>query len=290
MEVPRIVTAWKEKCVFDQKAKQLIRLTDLIRLTGVTLGESKIHCATGDKPTPLEVFYDGKFEQWQADQSNRNFECEHIISLIHLGNADWLFAGIHKVLGVKPMRRGGKERFQYSTSEVPDLEHLTGRVVIHFVKNFRASYLRGERYADSLLVKEIKAERQTIGDFPGFNRVCLSYQRLQTIIRQDLKDWKTVLGNVAGVYLIADTKTGKQYVGSAYGEAGIWQRWREYAETGHGGNKELRQLVKQADDYAQNFLFSILEVVDINASNEFIIGRESHWKDVLLTRKYGYNY
>lgn len=98
------------------------------------------------------------------------------------------------------------------------------------------------------------------------------------------------MSNVAGDYLIVDNKTGKQYVGSACGEAGIWQRWSDYAYTGHGGNKEMKLLLaEKGNDYAFDFHFTIMEVMDLNASKEFVISRESYWKDVLLTRTYGYN-
>lgn len=268
----------------------MIKLMDLIRLTGITIGKSKIHCATGVNPTPLEAFYAGEFMKWQEYQNKRNFECDHIISLIHRGGIDWLFAGVYQVHGVQPKSKDKKYWFEYSTSELSGLEHLAGRVIVVFNKNFRASYLKGERYADSLIVKEIKPERQTIGDFPGYNKVCLSFRGVKTVVAQKLQSWQTALSNVAGVYLIADTMTGKQYVGCAYGDEGLWQRWCAYPDTGHGGNKELRQLLSdKGDEYADNFLFTILEVIDLNATKEYVITRESHWKDALLTRKYGYN-
>jgi hypothetical protein len=93
------------------------------------------------------------------------------------------------------------------------------------------------------------------------------------------------------VYIICDTKTGKIYVGSAYGGIGLWQRWTAYAETGHGGNKELRQLLRRKSaEYAKYLQFSLVEVCDIKASPEYIISRESHWKDVLMSRKFGLNW
>ena len=268
----------------------MIKLIDLIRLAGITIGKFKIHCATGSNPTPLEEFYDGKFKEWQEYQNQRNFSCDHIISLIHLGGSDWLFAGIYNVNGCIPKSNNDKSWFEYSTSELPGLEHLTGRAVIGFNKNFRASYLKGESYVDQLIVKEIKPERQSIGGFPGYNKVCLPLRGLKTVVRQQLQSWKTALSNVAGIYLIADTLTGKQYVGSAYGDAGIWQRWCAYADTGHGGNKELRELLKdKGETYALNFIITILEVIDLNASIDYVTARECHWKDALLTRQYGYN-
>jgi hypothetical protein len=272
------------------KNNKMIKLIDLIKLAGITMGKFKIHFATGSNPTPLEVFYDGEFKKWQEYQNNRNFECDSILSLIHLGGSDWLFAGIYKVNGVQARSNDEKSWFEYSTSELPGIDHLAGRAVVVFDKAFRASYLKGERYIDALMVKEIKPERQSIGDFPGFNKVSLSLRGLKTVVRQQLQTWKTALSNVSGVYLIADTATGRQYVGSAYGDGGIWQRWCSYAGSGHGGNKELKDLLKEkGNDYALNFLFTILEVTDLNASKEYVASRESHWKDALLTRQYGYN-
>lgn len=250
----------------------------------------KIHCATGVEPTPLEAFYEGEFKKWQGYQHRQNFKCNQILSLIHLGSTDWLFVGIYKVHGVRPKSNNNKSWFEYSTAEVPGLDHLVGKAIIVFNKQFRASYLKGERYGESLIVKEIKSERQSIGDFPGYNKICLNFRSLKTIIHQELQSWKVALSNIAGVYLIADVKTGKQYVGSAYGEGGIWQRWCAYADIGHGGNKELKQLlIEKGNNYTMNFLFTVLEVIDLNASKEHVITREGHWKDALLTRGYGYN-
>ena len=114
---------------------------------------------------------------------------------------------------------------------------------------------------------------------------------LESIIRQDNASWHAALAHIGGIYVIVDRKTGKQYVGSAYGGVGVWQRWRNYVETGHGGNKELQKLLnEQGEKYAHNFQFSLVEVCDINANPEYVITRESHWKDVLLTREFGLNW
>lgn len=154
----------------------------------------------------------------------------------------------------------------------------------------RASYLRGPKYTSELLVVAIRDQRLTVGDFPGFNAVLLSYTILRTVVRESNPSWLAALANVAGVYVITDNTTGKQYVGSAYGGVGLWQRWCAYAKTGHGGNKELRQLLDaNGVDHAHHLQFSILEVCDLNASDEYIIGRESHWKTVLRTREFGLN-
>jgi len=280
----------------------MIKLKELIELAGVELSDFKIHCATGFKhPTPLEAFFDGHFKAWQAVQNGKNFECDHIVSLIHLENSQWLFAGVYRVKGVKrqsslgrywyryPIRKTGSW-WHYSTTEVKGLDHLTGRALIHFDKNFRASYLRDPKFLDQLVVASIREQRMTIGDFPGYNSVLLSFHMLNTLIRENNPSWITALSNVAGVYLVTDTTSGKLYVGSAYGGKGIWQRWVAYAKNSHGGNKGLRTLLrKKGATHASNFQFSLLEVCDLNSSDDYVIERESHWKNVVLSREFGLN-
>ena len=268
----------------------MIKLLDLINLAGLSLNRFKIHCATGKNQVPLEAFFDGKFKEWQEYQNQHNFQCDEIISLIYLSGDKWLFAGIFAVLGVKERKKGNKKLFQYSTEEQKGVKHLTGRVIVQFEKNFRASYLKGEKYSDNLLVSEIREQRMSVGDFPGYNSVLLSYRLLRTIVRENLPSWRSALSNVSGVYIITDNKTGKHYIGSSYCEGGIWQRWIAYAKDGHGGNKELRRLInKKGKDYVHHLQLSILEVSDLNANEEYVISRESHWKDVLRSREFGYN-
>ena len=57
-----------------------------------------------------------------------------------------------------------------------------------------------------------------------------------------------------------------------------------------GGNVELKALLQEnGEEYRQHFQFAILEVCNMNLGNEYILGRESHWKEVLLTRRFGLN-
>src|SRR5262249_33127386 len=201
----------------------------------------------------------------------KHFECDHVLSLINLGNSKrWLFVGVYHVEGVQPAK--GWAGFIYSLKRLPGLDHLEGRAIIDFPKSFRNSYLVGSNHEDQLIVNAIREERLSIADFPGFNGVRLSFEMLASIIRQDNPSWRGALANIAGVYLITDRVTGKQYVGSAYGGVGLWQRWSTYAKTGHGETKELKELLKQKGiEYARNLQFSLVEVCDINASNDYIL-------------------
>lgn len=95
---------------------------------------------------------------------------------------------------------------------------------------------------------------------------------------------------MGGVYLISDTESGALYVGSASGAGGIWQRWTDYAATGHGGNVELKVIVNGSGfDRARRFRFSILEIADIHTGDADVLEREAHWKRVLLSRSHGLN-
>lgn len=270
----------------------MLNLIDLIEMANVDLGNYKIHCAIDNKRgdwRPLDAYFAGNFEWGQARQTKCNFQCDSVVSLINLSNSQrWLFVGAYAVHGFKP--GSDFNGFIYDLERILGLEHLDGRAIIDFPKTFRASYLVGESHRQNLLVSAIREERMSIADFPGFNGVRLSFEMLESIFRQDHASWKAGLANVSGVYLVTDMESGLQYVGSAYGGVGLWQRWAVYVKTGHGGNKELRNILKKhGDQHRYNFQFALLEVCDINASAEFVIGRENHWKQVLMTREFGLN-
>lgn len=59
----------------------MLKLVELIRMSGVDLGNYKIHCATDNKRSewrPLEQYYCGTFELGQSQQSQKNFECDNL--------------------------------------------------------------------------------------------------------------------------------------------------------------------------------------------------------------------
>lgn len=120
--------------------------------------------------------------------------------------------------------------------------------------------------------------------FPGFDRLIVDRVQLQALTREHrYTGWRTALASVKGIYLIADTRDGRQYVGKADGAETILQRWSEYATTGHGGNVELRGL-----DPA-TFRYSILRVFDPATPTRVIDEAESHCNQALDTRKHGLN-
>jgi len=267
--------------------KEMIGLVDILKISGVPLKNWKIHLATGSNPSPLEAYYQGKFKEWQEGQTKKNFQCEMVLGLIHLHRDRWLFGGVYRVLGV---REGKKIAYIYKTQLLPGQDDLIGRVIVSFKRQFRASYIMGQKFGHLLEITEVRPRKLSVEPFPGHNQVLLTHDRLATIVAQSDPSWRSALSSVKGVYLIADTRTGRLYVGSATGTNGIWQRWQGYVETGHGGNQELIGLLKKRGlRYSRNFTYTILEIADLQRTDEEIVRREQHWKRALLSREQGMN-
>jgi hypothetical protein len=249
----------------------------------------KIHCAIGrvNKFDPLFEFSKGKFKEWQESQNNKNFEREYILSLIYKQKGEWLFAGIYRSISLVEEKGG---RYTYKTELLDNGKDLIGRLIIKFDKDFRASYLLFEKFNDELEICEVLRKQYKIDPFPGFNSVHITFDLLKEIVNEEESSWKSSLSNVKGIYLISDKKNGKLYVGSAYGENAFWQRWKNYVENGHGGNKKLKEIIdKNSYEYSSNFTFSVLEICNLNTMDDEIINKESFWKERLLTREFGYN-
>lgn len=83
------------------------------------------------------------------------------------------------------------------------------------------------------------------------------------------------------------SSNGKKYVGSATGENMIWGRWKDYIANGNGGNIELKSL--DFEYIQKNFRYSILEIYKSTTDDDAILERESWWKELLMTRQFGYN-
>ena len=63
--------------------------------------------------------------------------------------------------------------------------------------------------------------------------------------------------------------------------------FKTYIKTGNGGNVGLKKLT--FEHIKQNFRYSILDIYKSSTNDQTIIDRESWWKEVLLSRQFGYN-
>jgi len=115
--------------------------------------------------------------------------------------------------------------------------------------------------------------------FPGFSQFCVDVDQVPGLF----PSWQQRLSEVKGIYVLVDKATGEQYVGSAKGEESLLARFMAYAQTGHGGNVELRRRK------GARYQVSVLEVVNTALPNHRIEEVEAWWKRKLLTRDFGLN-
>ena len=116
-------------------------------------------------------------------------------------------------------------------------------------------------------------------EFPGFLNFLEPLSRLEKLP----KGWVVALKSTRGIYLLTCPKTKEQYVGSATGAEGFYQRWQEYAKTGHGGDVALKS--RESSDYH----VSILEVAGTSSTEDDIMKMETRWKQKLKSREMGLN-
>jgi len=71
----------------------------------------------------------------------------------------------------------------------------------------------------------------------------------------------------------------------------LLDRWKSYIANGHGGNKELKNIVEEKGfDYVKNnFQYTIIDNYNAKIEDKVILGRESYWKEVLDSRNHGMN-
>ena len=274
------------------------KLNDLFQFTKDEIKKYKIHLAAyNGYEQPLDVFARDR-EEWKSWNEWRggkdDFNREYILGMIpdYHRPGKYVFGGIFKI--VKRLDDWQETSIGYEVELTNQFESLIGRLVVDF---YRYQGLRGrafllESFIDYFSVSEILQKPYEGQDFPGYDNIRIDFPALELIVKNQKIDWRVALENVKGIYLIVDKSNGKKYVGSAYGDYGIWSRWITYVWTGHGYNDELVELIsKNGLDYARkNFHFAILELRSMKTDDDTIINRESFWKEVLLTRgNFGYN-
>jgi len=287
-----------------------IQLNDLIPVNPDEYQKYRLHFAkpvfdkeTGNRYFPLQVLHNQLFEadnddwdQWQTHMHNskgERFPSDFVITFAQYpDNSDtFLFGGVFKIID------RDKTNDKYNIEWQSEYEKYVGRLVVKVKLEARSVYRKLDNLFPKVLIKEIlPSPFYTSKKFPGYKKLDLTYDKLAEIDHGYLRDWKQVLQNIEGVYLITDEKNSKLYVGSATGVKGIWGRWISYYNSLTGGNKGLEELNEESkkkfdENYIkQNFHFSILEAYALGSiGREKIIERESMWKNRLRSRGTGYN-
>ena len=253
----------------------------------------KIHFACIDKQygtEPLDDFLNNQEEMARWNESGSGGKRKwhkHIFHLVRFypERDTWMFVGVYDVHSFD------KKNITHDVKLSNDWREYIGRLKINYSLKGRVAHRLLKPIYDDLMVKEVLPIPYEGEEFNGYENVNLSFMKLTQIIKdQGTNSWKRALENMNGIYLITDYKNGKQYVGSAFGDYGLWGRWRDYVDTYHGGNKKLIDLRKKngVTYFKQNLHFSLLETIP-KSNSSYILDRETHWKNILQTRKHGYN-
>lgn len=271
-----------------------ILLKDLLRFSDDELANVKIkfnqHNGYDD---PMDLYRSNPEiinTQWLFWNEKRRYfyEGQIAVCFLKLSYDMWLLTTIKRV--TKDLGISGGVSFE--GKEIEKYKPFFGRVIVQYHKTSMAQGRYFSELQDELVVNQILPDVYDGEDFPGYDKVRLSYAQLEVIIRCGKKDWIAALSNQKAVYLITDKNTGKLYVGSATSDSGmLLQRWSNYVANGHGGNKELFELVeREGFDYVKkHFQYAILENYNAKVEDRVILIRESWWKETLQTRVWGYN-
>jgi len=234
-----------------------------------------------------ELRNDGTFIHYQNGQSWDVFgNARYVISFIAERNRYAKFVGVWEVLSKHKKKTRG---YRYRTKELAGFEDLEARLVVRWGEGTRswAQWLhrRGNKDIVELLPQNY------VMDFPGYYNFTLSYDQLSTMVKNpdSNREWQRMLSSVSGVYVLLDRRTGKQYVGSAYGAGGVWARWRSYVDSPSGGNALLKDLLEASPGRYKQFQFSILRVLEPSAQRDEVIYQEVLTKRKLGSRAFGLN-
>lgn len=237
---------------------------------------------------PLDVLTKSK-EDWLGWQRYRGkakerFPVDNIVSFAQISGNRFLFGGVFKITSRTSKR--------YSVKYTNDYSELIGRLILEFNgKNTRATVFKPSYVYENSRVSGIYEHRFQGEPFVSYENINHSFNAIEIIINNSLPDWRVALSNIHGIYLISDKKSGKHYVGSAYGSTGIWGRWHNYVNTFHGSNDDLIELFNNKSEayFKENFKFCLLEVLSASSTKEEVISKESLWKNKLLTKEHGHN-
>lgn len=269
----------------------MIKFNAILEDEGISPADVKLVRHQDDRfeITPYQVWLagDGRLEMYQRIQSRSRifFGAKLLASFVATPLNETLFVGLFEIVGVgkapaglvDPISKqdvGGHSLYDLKSSSL--LADYRGKLMVEWGKGYRAWVQRA--IAQNKPVMEIK---RTMAEppFPGF----LEFSSLLSDLISVPSSWRAALSSVSGIYLLTNPTTGKQYVGSASGNAGFWGRWEDYVASGHGGNRIMKELP------SADYHVTILEVASSYTGVDELLAMESHWKQKLHSREFGLN-
>ena len=243
---------------------------------------------------------DGWMDLYQSHQLKNIFgTCEFIVTFIGDGGTRAKLLGVYRVTRVRHLPSADvpddspftdwrdQAWYIYDLQHQPQYADLEERVVIEW----GGAAVSWHQYMKNKPVIEILPTGRSLRAFTDYLEFTLSRRELKELMANPdaHRDWKASLSAVAGVYLILAETTGQQYIGSAYGLSGIWDRWMQYKANGHGNNKLLKELINSDPDYPNAFRYSVLQVLPKSTKDAEVIRWESQYKVKLGSRATGLN-
>lgn len=280
---------------------------DLLKLYQVPKSARiKLYRHAGNTDLLRGLYFSNQLDDYQKIHSARVLECDLVAFFLGQDQNHGVFTGFYSpgasehFPNWQEMAAASDEAswkfglYRYDLERAGHLEPLRDRLVIDFGPPVRSAH----RWLDKmgpLPVVEIKPLGR--GDaFPGYTSVRLPFRQLRHILANPAAnpDWRNALSAVSGIYAILvgqklPMASGQIYIGSASGGENIWQRFGEYAETGHGGNKRLIEVLERYPQVVDDFQFSILQTMPTTASHDDVLAVEAEYKLKLGTREFGLN-
>jgi hypothetical protein len=164
------------------------------------------------------------------------------------------------------------------------------RLEMRVVVDWGVGTLAWHQWDHDKAVVELR-DPSSLGPCPEYRDIDVSLAKLSFLMRHEEANasWRDRLSAVGGIYLLTDHVRDRLYVGQAGGEAGLWGRWRAYAERA-SGNVAVDAAFEAGDLRPESTTLSVLEVVPKAATAKALLDRlETRWKERLRARTAGYN-
>lgn len=173
-----------------------------------------------------------KFEAYQGSQGRDVFNCDYIASFLGAENNTAKFIGLYKVNGkisehqflkkypvyIFWKKLFGTGSYFYDLEKVNGFDDLINRVVINWGRGALT-------WVQNNIKKEVVEilPKGYVKEFRGYLELTLTFSELKELINNP--EANRIIYNrltaVNGIYLIVDSETGNQYVGSTYNQDGI---------------------------------------------------------------------
>ena len=240
----------------------------------------------GDKQSmdlrDIYKYHRTQFEEYFKEETHAIFDdAEYIVVFLAEDGTDSRLVGVYENKGKDPNKSRKLNLHYYDLVELPEFAYLKDRVIVDWGMHQQQWH---QWWTNEKFVVRIGGYVDNNAPvFDSYENVMLNYSELKAVFDGNDETWTNSLKSVNCIYAIVDKSNGKMYIGSTYGTSGIYGRWKDYAQTGHGGNVELKKL------NPNNFQWIILEVLPLKIKEEKAIAKENFYKEKFCTRKFGYN-